>query len=757
MQETGSIIYFLIIYLFLMVFLPAKVLRLPLGRKQIADSAVKAMLVSYTVCISLVYGLGLLHIYNRYTLILGLVFTLVIYGFVRKVDYRKFFMDAVEVMALLEGGQYRLEVFIKEWFRKGKRSLKEGIKGFFKDLTIGKVIFFLVCLAAFIIMMQRRLTAFFGTYAFRTSDMYVHNEWINYMEAGDIFYDGIYPFGMHNMISALHLLTGLHLNQIFRYYGAVNCFLVVAAAVYFLRRAGRTKASVLLFLMLYGVTSFCGNVYVYRMAFTLPQECAMPFMLICVLFLGKFIESRKKEDGVYFALASSLVLSTHFFTVIFAVALCGSLILVSLPKIWKEKLILPLCRLTLLIVCISMLPFLIGKLEGKYWQGSMSWALGVMQTSETGEEEEAEDGTGEDEAAEGQMEEETEAGTEPVETPGGRRNILSVFFDMMVEKMYDFWGYVFWAGMIYAGIYFLIVRKAWKDWRNKQFFAVWLTLLFCVLLIGYWILGLPQLMKEERVRMFVGYLGPVLLGFPFETLAACFGKWGRRFSEVIGLAAAALCFYVTYGLGYLPFQTYFYLQTSTAAEACVRITEEYKKNTWTVVSPVEELSMIRGLGYHYELWEFITEMERYEEDRYLEIPTKQVFFILEKIPVAYNATRIMGDVYNDVPVSIEEADTVVTKEMLGITTEASMKYYNIYENRRALEAKLAAWIEAYKKMFPDQISVYMESEDCVVYRLEQNEYALNNLAIDYGYNVISKEDYERMLAERPEPEEEESK
>ena len=753
MQEIGSIIYFLIIYLFLMIALPVKVLRLPLGKGQTLDSAVKALLVSYTVCISLVYGLGLLHIYNRYTLFLGIILTLIIYGLIRKVNYRKWFMDAIQVMALLGGGQYRAEVFLKDRLRKTGRALKESMKNFFKELTFGKVVFFVVCLAAFVIMMERRLMAYFGTYAYRTSDMYVHHEWINYMEAGDIFYDGIYPFGMHNMISALHLLSGLHLNQIFRYYGALNCFLVVAAAVYFLRRAGRTKAAVLLFLTLYGVTSFGGNAYVYRMAFTLPQECAMPFMLICVLYLGKFIESRKKEDGVYFALASSLVLSTHFFTVIFAVALCGSLILAYLPKIWKEKLILPLCRFTILIICISMLPFLIGKLEGKYWQGSMTWALGVMKTQDAEEEEEeAEEEAADENGLSLQLEKEE---TEPVELPQKRENILVMFFNMMVEKMYDFWGYVFWAGILYAGICFLIMRKTWKDWRTKQFFAVWMTLLFCILLIGYWIIGLPQLMKEERVRMFVGYLGPVLFGFSFETLAAFPGKLGKRVSETIGLIAAALCFYATYGLGYIPFQTYFYLQTSTAAEACVRITEEYKKNTWTVVSPVEELSLIRGLGYHYELWEFITGMERYEEDRYLEIPTKYVFFVLEKIPVTYNQTRIMGMEYDDAPVAIEEADTVATKEMLGISKNGSMKYYNITENRRILEAKLAAWIQRYKEMFPDQISVYMESDDCVVYCLEQNEYALNNLAIDYGYNVISQDDYERMLAQRPVPEEEE--
>lgn len=752
MQEIGSTLYFLILFLFLMVLLPAKVLRLPMGRKQFVDSTVKALLVSYTVCISLVYVLGLLHIYNRYTLIMGIILTLVIYGAIIKVKYKKIFVDAVHVLALLSGGQYRAEVFVKKWLQKAGKAIKEEVKGFFKELTVIKVVFALVCLAAFVILMERRMTAFFGTYAYRTSDMYVHNEWINYMEAGDIFYDGIYPFGMHNIISALHLLSGLHLNQIFRYYGALNCFLTTLAAVYFLRRVAQTKAIVAIYLILYGVTSFCGNAFAYRMAFTLPQECAMPFMLVSVLFLGKYFESKKREDGIYFALASSLVLSMHFFTVIFAVALCGGLFLVYLPKIWKEKLILPLCRLLLLIVCISMIPFLVGKLEGKYWQGSMTWALGVIKTQESDKKEE----NIQEETEEIELESVTDEpeDIELSEKEESRKNIFSLFFNMMVEKMYDFWGYVFWAGMFFAGVYFLLAGKAWKDWRCKQFFAVWLTIIFCLLLIGYWIIGIPQLMKEERVRMFVGYLAPIILGLPFEALAVCFGKWGKRFSETVGLLTAALCFYVTYQLGCLPFQTYFYLQTSTAAEACVRLTEEYKKNTWTVVSPVEELSLIRGRGYHYELWEFIEKMERYEEDRYLEIPTKYVFFILEKIPVTYNTTRILGQVYEDAPVSNKDAEGIATKEMLGISEKGTMKYYNIMDNRRMLEAKLAAWLAAYEKMFPEQISIYMESDECVVYRLEQNIFALNNLAIDYGYNVISDEEYDHMLAERTVLEEE---
>ncbi len=743
MQNIGSILYFLIFYILLMIAIPVKVLKLPFGRKQMADSMVKALLVSYTVVISCVYLLALFHIYNRYTLIVALLFTLLVYGWIKKVKYRNVVMNIFHVLALLGGGQYRAEIFIKKWTLKCWKAVKKGVREFFQELTVGKVIYFLIGLTAFLILMRRRVSLFLGNYAYMTSDMYVHHDWINYMEAGNIFYDGIYPFGMHNIVSAFHLLSGLNMNLIMRYYGALNCFLTAAMAIYFLCKVCRTKAAVLVYLLLYGVTDFVGNAYAYRMVFTLPQECAMPFLLLCPFFLGKFLEEKKKEDGIYFALAASTILSTHFFTAIFAVALCGGVGIVYLRKIWKEKLWLPICRLLILILCISMIPFLIGKLEGKYWQGSMTWALGVMQgdkqeTVEEETEEETEEAT----------EEVIETTVEVIEEEEEGPNALYLFFRMMVEKMYAFWGYVFWVGMLYATLHFLLFWKRWREWQNKQLFAVWLTVLFCVLLMGYWILGIPQLMKEERIRMFIGYFSPILFAIPLEGLAVCLGKWGKRSAEVLGIGAAIFCFYVTYGLGHIPFQTYFYLETSTAAEACVKVADEYKKNTWTIVSPVEELSLIKGQGYHYELWEFITEMERYEPDKYLEIPTKYVFFVLEKNPIPYNVTRTMGEQYEDMPLNREDAKQVVTKEVLNISETGSMKYYNIYENRRALEAKLSAWIEAYSKLFPEQMSVYMESEDCIVYKLEQNEYAWNNLAIDYGYNVISDEEYNQLLAEK---------
>lgn len=43
-------------------------------------------------------------------------------------------------------------------------------------------------------------------------------------------------------------------------------------------------------------------------------------------------------------------------------------------------------------------------------------------------------------------------------------------------------------------------------------------------------------------------------------------------------------------------------------------------------------------------------------------------------------------------------------------------------------------LQAFKKLYPQEMEVYYETTDFVCYRLHQNVNSLYNLAIDYGYN-----------------------
>lgn len=747
---TDSILYFIqftCFYFLYIIFIPAKVMKLRLSGRKAGENVIKAMIASHVVLISCVYLLGLLHIYNTVTLVISLLAVILIYWKVKGISYKEKFMQAFYWTALISGGQYKLGIYVKKIAGKAWRKtgyfLKSCIKGFFSRYILEHLLF----IASLGILIARKWVLVFDNYAYLTSDMYVHNEWINFMEQGDIFYDGVYPFGMHNMLSAFHKLSGLNLNIVFRYWGAFNCVLMVAMLYFFARRIFHSRMAAMIPVIIYCVTDFASNFYGYRTIYTLPQELGMVFLFPCLYYFGRFLKREKWKDGIYFALSAAIVLSMHFYTVIFAVLLCASICVPFIKRVFRFSMIKKMIASVGLIALISITPFVVGLASGKYWQGSMNWAMGVMNTgSQSGNADTKPEEDSQKKSENQDNQNQKAAKTKEVTLWEKIEDKLVAIYELQVEAMNSYWGNVFWICMGLFVLYYavlLLFRKV--TWKDCMYGGIWIFLVLVVVMYSYEILGIPKLMKEERMSMFMGYIAPLMLAFPVELFCRLLPRWGKIIGTLGGYAAAAALFYVTYYLGYMPIQSHYYLEPSLAAKTCVMADKEFPRGTWTVVSPVEELAMVRNRGYHYELWEFITNMEVYKENMYLEIPTKYVFFVLEKQPLIYNEVRYSDQKYKNEPIDKEEANTIFTREVLGISETGTMKFYNILENRRILEAKLACWLEEYSKAFPDQIELYMEDEECAVYKFEQNPYMMNNFAIDYGCNENTDLEYYKKL------------
>ena len=418
---------------------------------------------------------------------------------------------------------------------------------------------------------------------------------------------------------------------------------------------------------------------------------------------------------------------------------------VFIRAVLKPDMIKRLVLCIALIAALGILPLILGLVSGKPWQGSMRWAMSVIGVS-TSQDAEPVPTEEPEESGQTALEEVEPEAAQPA--PGPAEKLLELG-NLLINDMNSDWGYVFWAGMGLFAVFWVVMalRKA-LAFEERMCTGIWLFLLILTVMYGSYILGIPQLMQQRRVSMFLGYAAPLMLAFPLELLFRILPGKADAVGSLAALAASAALFYTSFQLGYLPAQTYYYLEHSLAARTCVKVDREFPRGTWTVVSPVEELSLVRNTGYHYELWEFITDMERYQEDMYLEIPTDYIFFVLEKNPLDYNEIREAGLEYTLETVSDSDAACIVTREMLGISEFGVMKYYNNLENRRTLEAKLACWLEEYSRAFPDQVEVYLEDEECVVYKFEQNLFMPNNFAIDYGYNVISELDYYEQLRAR---------
>ena len=72
-------------------------------------------------------------------------------------------------------------------------------------------------------------------HCYQYSDIPVHHSWIWELEQGNLYSDGIYPFGMHIMIYFVRVFFGLNLREIMLYTGAYY-FVILIIGVYLLAK-----------------------------------------------------------------------------------------------------------------------------------------------------------------------------------------------------------------------------------------------------------------------------------------------------------------------------------------------------------------------------------------------------------------------------------------------------------------------------------------------------------------------------------------
>ena len=105
------------------------------------------------------------------------------------------------------------------------------------------------------------------------------------------------------------------------------------------------------------------------------------------------------------------------------------------------------------------------------------------------------------------------------------------------------------------------------------------------------------------------------------------------------------------------------------------------------------------------------------------IPTQYVFFLIEKVSINY--------AYG----GFTDINAAVSNEWASqdLPVKNGLSQYQGTE-RIIVNSRLYYWAQEYQKRFPNEMKVYYEDDNFICYYIEQNEYYLNNFAIDYGYN-----------------------
>ncbi|MBQ9901410.1 MAG: hypothetical protein IJM51_03370 [Clostridia bacterium] len=742
MNNIWSFIWFVVAYAILFIVIPAKVLNLKLCDGEFLDNAMISIIVSQVTLASIVYVLGFMKIYNRLTLGLSIIFIVLFYvKFKNRISFRQKLNDFVFVLSDILNGQLKFPIIVRDYFGEKLSNISHGLKRFIKWYFNKNVVYHILGTVSLLVLAVRRGYFAMTSQAFPTSDVSVHTSWINFLDADFIFSDGIYPFAMHNIVSSFAKITFIDVVTVMRFIGPLNAVFMGVVLMAVISRVFRSPGAAVVTGMIYCLSSFGTGAVIDRVFFSLPQEYGMVFIIPTGYFMVKFLEDQRNIDLIAFSFSACMTVSAHFYNAFFSVPLCFCLVLFYIPILFHKKVFVKMVLAVILAAVLSVGPMLVGLTLGYHWQGSLDWAVSMMEKgSDSGEQSSSE--TAEKEKSGGEKAEDEEQGPDFIE-----KSVNSFKFTM--KNITDYWGYVVYiSSVVSIGLGALVLLTTSKKKQAKVAIGLGLyMLLFNYIIMNPTTFGLPALITGDRSPVYLVYLGAIMIGVPFGLFWIVFEERLKPVRWVGSVAFVTAALFVIVFMG-STFQSsaYFRLSYSSVTEQYYRIKETHRKDTWTIVSTVDELALTRNKGWHYEMWEFIFRMEQYDPTRVIQIPTEYVYFVIEKRPLKYADTNYLGQAETLYPrVSKDAANQLLSEQT--VRTRKKSDYYGIYENRLAIMSKAYFWAEKYMSYFPDQMSVYYEDMDIIIYEIKQNMYALNNFAIDYGYNTITMEQW---LIEHPE-------
>ena len=229
--------------------------------------------------ICLVLFLQLLHISNRVALTVFSVFIFfALYALLYRVNPGQKLGELFENICKLAEGAIIKKFIVAIWRRFCRNKLD--------------CLLVLVSIAAVLVIHGRN--AFFQ-YSYCASDIDLHNYWINAMGEGQLFVDGVYPFGFRCVIYYLHQVFHIEIFVLLRLFWTVQTLLIHLLLLAFIRMCCKSKYIAYAGLSIYTFAGVFVENTGSRYICSIPQEFGMIFMLPSIAFLFLFFEQKKKE------------------------------------------------------------------------------------------------------------------------------------------------------------------------------------------------------------------------------------------------------------------------------------------------------------------------------------------------------------------------------------------------------------------------------------------------------------------------------
>lgn len=765
------------------VLLPEIMFRRILKGRRLSEQ----FLMSYTFgnfyIINIVFALQLLHISNFFTLTAVTVLMSILIGVkVNRVPLRRKLAEGKKIFCRLSDGSLGIRSAVGKlvrWIADVCRCLAEIFYKYIVKKPIQNM-FILLILGAMFWIYGRQIIL---TYGYRASDIPVHLSWINQMSRGKIFSKGVYPFGFHCMIYYLHTVFRIDTYVILCEFFFAQVIYLHAVLLAMLKLLCKTKYLPYIGVFTYIVGNFWAGQTYSRFYSTLPQEYGMIFVIPSVYFLIRFFQIHKEnlKDRETrrilqcFAMAFSLTLAIHFYGTMIAGLCCIGIAMGFCFRFVKKEYFCRIMVTGILSVALAVLPMAIAFAGGTPLQGSLGWGMSVINGTQNNTSDTANTSsdnkvkvTGEDgktveidvsklpSAKKGETtvvvkQKKPSLGdrmrtvadkikvisdkikTIPNKIPKAVRTMSIRIRNIVVPVDWQKMGTAVmtaYAGLLFLGLVFCAFRKT-------EYGAALMSVGFCMLILTVLLcagpFGLPTLMDAARCSIYYAYLLPVA-GVVLADGILCFMTMPRIFRNgknvlSLGISVVLLIVLLQKDLVKNPEFSSGYV-TNGAITCLTNIIRENEDETWTIVSANDETQMGLDHGWHYETITFLRQLEKIDEDTKILIPTKNIYFFIEKIPLDYSVS------YAGSGQSISKKGASQTLPNVG-----GIGMYQ-GEKRWIVMSRMYYWVQAFMKKYPNEMKVYYEDDQFICYRIPQNMYHQYNFAIDYGYNQVETEEQE---------------
>lgn len=759
------------------VFLPAVMFRRILKGRRLSEKFLMCYTFGNFYIINIVFTLQLMHISNVFTLCLVTALLSVLIGCrVNRISPKALIKKNGEVFRKLLQGTMGVKEAI---FRIGRKLTVSGRKtgGIFYREVVCDVLQWILTGAVLLALFWVYGRQLVLTYGYRASDIPVHLNWINQMSRGNLFVSGVYPFGFHCMIYYLHTVFRIDTYMILCLFYLVQVFFIHMVFLAMLKMLCRSKYLPYAGTLIYILGSFWARQTYSRFYSSLPQEFGMIFVIPSVYFLIRFFQIEKeqlktKETKIIlgnFALAFSLTLAIHFYGTMIAGLCCIGIAIGFCTHFLNKEYFRRIMLTGIISVFLAVLPMAIAFAGGTPMQGSLGWGLSVIsggKKTDTADQvktgnlsvqnrslEEIAAQLQENSAnQDGGSGEEVVQNTTEAPKPSMTEKMKSVLekiaripekikntWKMMAQRIWDFvintptkWpSYAILAGiacLIVLGIVFCMIRNASY---GKMLLSAGLCMGILTLLLCAGNLGLPVLMDPARCSIYYTYLLAAALTVLADGIISLLFMQG-----VLKICLDPISFMITVGLvvgcisqGWMKVSDFSSGYVSNGALTCLaNIIKENEDKTWTIVSANDETQMGLDHGWHYETITFLRKQENLKKDTEIIIPTKNVYFFIEKIPLDYSVT------YAGSGQSISKKGA-----SQSLPNSGGISMYQ-GEGRWILMSRMYYWAQAFMAKYPNDMKVYYESEDFICYVMPQNMYHQYNFAIDYGYNQVQAQE-----------------